>query len=108
VRNYGASLGLAVLGTILVQVFQSHLTSSLIARGVPSAQADHEASVISQLSGGSGPAKTIPHFVQLDFADATQVVLYVMAGVMGLAALVAIRGLPRRSTSHQARQLVSP
>ena len=32
VRNYAASLGLAVLGTIQVSVFRSHLTTSLMAQ----------------------------------------------------------------------------
>jgi hypothetical protein len=64
-----------------------------------SAVAHHEATVIAQLSGGSGSgsSQAIPHFVQVDFASATQTVLYVMAGIMGLAALVALRGLPRHA-----------
>ena len=36
---------------------------------------------------------SIPHFVSVDFAHSTQVVLYVMAGIMAAAALVALRGL---------------
>ena len=35
VRNYAASLGLAVLGAILVSALRSRLTSSLTARGLP-------------------------------------------------------------------------
>jgi EmrB/QacA subfamily drug resistance transporter len=96
VRNYGASLGLAILGTILVTVLRSRLISSLEAQGLPTSAAHHEASIVSQLSGGSGHSTaTIPHFLRADFADATQVVLYVMAGIMGFAALVALRALPR-------------
>ena len=34
VRNYGASLGFAVLGTILVSGLRSHLTSSLVSKGL--------------------------------------------------------------------------
>ena len=34
-----------------------------------------------------------PHFIQLDFAYATQTVLYVMGGIMAAAAIVAIIGL---------------
>ena len=37
VRNYAASLGLAILGTILVTEMRNHLTTSLIALGVPRA-----------------------------------------------------------------------
>jgi hypothetical protein len=54
---------------------------------------------VSQLGGGSGShGGAIPHFVQVDFAHATQTVLYVMAAVIGVAGLVALRGLPRRRT----------
>ena len=35
VRNYGASLGFAILGTILISAFRSRITSSLTARGLP-------------------------------------------------------------------------
>ena len=35
VRNYGASLGFAILGTILITEFRSDITESLIAQGVP-------------------------------------------------------------------------
>ena len=49
---------------------------------------------------GGGHARRLPHFIQIDFASATQTVLYVMAGIMGVAALVALRGLPR---NHSGR-----
>jgi hypothetical protein len=67
----------------------------LAAQGVPHAAAAHEASAISQSQGRSGRAGAIPHFVRLDFAYATHVVLYVMSGIMVAAALVAVRGLRR-------------
>ena len=35
IRNYSASLGLAILGTILVSQFRSELITSFVARGVP-------------------------------------------------------------------------
>ena len=45
IRNFGASLGLAALGTILLFNFRSHLTTSLQAMGDPNAgrrgQPDH-------------------------------------------------------------------
>jgi EmrB/QacA subfamily drug resistance transporter len=91
VRNYAASLGLAVLGTISVTEFRSHLTASLISQGVPASRASAAAAGSSQSRGGS--AASIPHFVRLDFAQATQTVLYVMAGVMAVAAIVAFLGL---------------
>jgi MFS family permease len=93
VRNYAASLGLAILGTIQVAQMRDHLTASLLARGVPGARAHTLASSISQSRGGSGSIAAIPHFVRLDFADATRSVLYVMAGIMAAAAITAFLGL---------------
>jgi MFS family permease len=99
VRNFGSSLGLAVLGTILVTMYRDHLSSSFIAQGLRSEDAHREAGRVSQLGGGPGNhGGAIPHFVQVDFAHATQTVLYVMAAVIGVAGLVALRGLPRRRT----------
>ncbi len=91
VRNYAASLGLAILGTILVSQMRSRVTSSLIGLGVPSAKAHAEASNIAQSRSGSVSA--IPHFVRLDFAYATRSVLYVMAAIMAVAAITAFVGL---------------
>jgi EmrB/QacA subfamily drug resistance transporter len=93
VRNYAASLGLAILGTILVSQLRDHVAASLIARGVPSARAHAEAASISQSRGGGGSAAAIPHFVRLDFAYATRSVLYVMAAIMAAAAVTGLIGL---------------
>ncbi|HEY3827836.1 MAG TPA: MFS transporter [Solirubrobacteraceae bacterium] len=93
VRNYAASLGLAILGTILVTQMRDHLATSLLAKGVPAARAHALAASISQSQGGSGSAAAIPHFVRLDFAYATRSVLYVMAGIMAAAAITAFLGL---------------
>jgi EmrB/QacA subfamily drug resistance transporter len=95
VRNYGASLGFAILGTILVSRFRSEITSSLTARGLPGPVASAEAGRSAQLQGGSGSVAAIPPFIRADFAAATQYVLYGMAIVMAVAALVALRGLTR-------------
>jgi EmrB/QacA subfamily drug resistance transporter len=93
VRNYAASLGLAILGTILVSQTRSRITTSLVAQGLPSARAHAVASRISQSRGGSGGIGSIPHFVRLDFAYATRSVLYVMAAIMAVAAIVALLNL---------------
>jgi EmrB/QacA subfamily drug resistance transporter len=94
VRNYAASLGLAILGTILVSQMRSRITTSLISQGVPKSKAASDAISFSQSqSGSSGSVASIPHFVRLDFAYATRTVFYVMAGIMALAALVGLFGL---------------
>ncbi|HLH27558.1 MAG TPA: hypothetical protein VKW77_01505, partial [Acidimicrobiales bacterium] len=83
---------MAVLGTVLVTRFRSELTSSLVHRGVPAGRAGKFAASASQ--GGRGTnASTIPHFVRLDFVHATQTVLFVMAAIMAVAAVVALLGL---------------
>ena len=94
VRNYAGSLGLAILGTILVSQLRSRITTSLLAQGLPSRAAEARASIISQ-SRSAGPVGSIPHFVRLDFAYATRSVFYVMAGIMAVGVLVSVVGLQR-------------
>ena len=94
VRNYAASLGLAILGTILVSEFRTRLESSFIAQGIAPAKAASLAAQAAE-SGGAGSARAIPPYVRMDFAYASQRVFYVMAGVMGAAALAALLGLRR-------------
>ena len=95
VRNYAASLGLAILGTILISRLRSHVTSSLVVRGVPHKIAAAQAARVSQSQGGSGSLSAIPHFLRLDFAYATRSVLDAMAVIMVAAAVAAIIGLRR-------------
>ena len=95
IRNYGASLGFAILGTILVTEFRDKITSSLTARGLPQATASAQASKIAQLQGGSGNVAAIPAFIRADFAVAIRSVLYTMALIMAVAGVVALFGLRR-------------
>ncbi len=106
VRNYSASLGLAILGTIQVSVFQSRIKSSLIAQGVPSGKAGAEAANISQnkSQGGSGGITSIPHYIRLDFAYASRTVFYIMAGIMAVAAIVAFVGLQQGLQAEPATE----
>ncbi len=99
VRNFAASLGLAILGTVLVDGLRSRVTSSLTAQGVPPDRAASEASKIAQTQGSH--VGTIPHFVRLDFAYATRTVFFVMAGIMAVAAIVARIGLQRGVQQEQ-------
>jgi MFS family permease len=97
VRNYGASLGLAILGTLLITRFKSAITGSLTSRGLPGPAASAEAAKIAQLQGGNSNSNitTIPAFIRADFASATSDVLYGMCVIMAVAALVALLGLRR-------------
>jgi len=111
VRNYGSSLGFAILGTIFTTVLRNRLTASLIAHGVPRAQAMHQAAKTSGLTGnGSGTSGAVPRYVRLDYADAICSVLYTMAGIMVLAfviALFALRGGVQTETADEAEQAAS-
>jgi EmrB/QacA subfamily drug resistance transporter len=94
VRNYAASLGIAILGSLLVSQLHSRLTTSLVAQGLPHAEASAKAASLSQ-SGSPGGTAAIPHFARLDFAYAVQSVLHAMAVIMAVAAVVAFVGLKR-------------
>jgi len=113
VRNFGASLGLAVLGSILILENKSNLEASLGAKGVPQAQADEVAACVSggsatgcesiAQSAGSGAAKlfsTVPH----DFALATQTVFYGMAIAMAVAFVVALVAMPSGKVEEQVEE----
>ncbi len=104
VRNFGGSLGLAVLGSMLIAQNTSRIESTLSSAGVPTSQADQIARAIGASGGGdassfsaeAGPrAPEIFAAVQKDFAESTRVVFLVMAGVMALAFVVALVGVPR-------------
>jgi EmrB/QacA subfamily drug resistance transporter len=98
-RNFGASLGLAVLGTILISHNTTNVTDALTKGGVPTAEAEKvAASLGSAGAAGGGPAggtsEALVHDVQLAFAHSTQTVFYVMAGVMAATFLIALILLP--------------
>jgi EmrB/QacA subfamily drug resistance transporter len=103
VRNFGGSLGLAVLGSILITQNTSRVVKTLSKVGVPAAKAKRIAHAISGTSSGGsslGPAgpggsHSILHAIQLDFAHSTRTVIYGMAAAMALAFLAAIVGMPR-------------
>ena len=99
VRNYGSALGLAVLGTVLGNVFSSQLTDSLVGFGLPPQQATAAAAAAASGSGnGAAAAAGLPQQVQEkigaavahDFAVGTQWVLIGMAVALGVSFLVAL------------------
>ena len=97
-RNFGASLGLAVLGTVLIDRSRGTVTAALTADGVPHAQAARVASSFGTSSGGGAARSASPalvHDVQLAFAHATQTVFYIMAAVLAANFVIARLWLPR-------------
>ncbi len=105
VRNFGASVGLAVLGTVLILQTRSNVESSLGTLGVPRDQADAIADALSRSGGGAahpslgdatGPGgERILAAVQDDFAHATRTVFYIMAGILAVTYVVAHIWLPK-------------
>jgi MFS family permease len=106
VRNYASSLSFAVLGTVMISTFQSRISDSLVQQGMSRAAANAAADTATHGgysgnssgggsgSGGSGNSVAdIPHFIRYDFAQGVQYVFYIMAGLMALAAVVALLGL---------------
>jgi MFS family permease len=98
-RNFGASLGLAVLGAILISRNEANVSNALTKHGVPSPVAHTVASKLgsgppSGTSGFSRQPHALVHDVQLAFAHSTQTVFYIMAAVIAVTFFVAVRGLP--------------
>jgi EmrB/QacA subfamily drug resistance transporter len=103
VRNFGASLGLAVLGTVLILQNRSNLESTLGEEGIPKSEADAIAESLSEAGGGNeaafaesagAKAKEIFAAVQYDFALSSRTVFYGMAIAMAIAFVVALIWMP--------------
>jgi MFS family permease len=117
VRNFGSSLGLAVLGSVLILENRSNLETSLAAKGVPKGTADQVASCVSQggeagcesvaQKAGGHAAKlfsTVPH----DFALASRTVFYGMAAVMAVAFVLALAAMPGGKVEEEVEEPGGP
>src|ERR1700728_4241476 len=105
-RQVGATIGVAVLGTILNNVYQSHLTTTGlpaavagaakdgVAAGVTVAHAVHSASVLGA--------------VRISFVHGLDVMLWVCAGIALASALLAVIFLPRRARRDAATTTAPP
>jgi EmrB/QacA subfamily drug resistance transporter len=105
VRNFGGSLGLAVLGSILVTQVVSKVEHTLTSHGVPSATASRIAHAVSGASTGGGSSSgsssgfgraphSIVRAVQHDFGAATKDVVIGMAAAMAVAFVVSLVAMP--------------
>jgi hypothetical protein len=101
VRNFGSSLGLAVLGSILILENRSNLEATASSSGIPKQVGSEIADAISQGSTAGESPQHLPPKVQKvvdsiphDFALASRTVFYAMAGVMVVAFLVSLVGMP--------------
>ncbi|MFD6274776.1 MFS transporter [Streptomyces sp. NPDC060209] len=104
VRNYAASIGIAVFGTVLTHVTTDKVVETLTSEGVPAGTANDAArSVAEAVTGnadaqepaGDGRIATLMRdsmdAIRLDFAEANQWVFYGMAIALGIAYLCALR-----------------
>jgi EmrB/QacA subfamily drug resistance transporter len=87
VRNYGSSVGLAILGTILITQNRLNIEDNLGKLGLPKAQADQIASDLSSgapSTGGGGGAQAAEIFkgIQISYAQSTQTIFYIRTGVL--------------------------
>jgi len=116
VRNFGSSLGLAVLGSILIFENRSNLESTAAEHGVPKHAADEIADAISQGSGNGsefpthlhGPIAKVVDSIPHDFALASRTVFYGMAVVMAIAFVVALAGMPSGKVEEEEPQPAQP
>lgn len=104
VRNFAASVGLAVLGTVLTHVTNTNVVNTLESRGLPPKVAhDVARDIADSVTGngdaapptGTGPAATTMReamsAIRMDFAEANQWVFYGMAIALGIGFLCALR-----------------
>ncbi|WP_307167470.1 MFS transporter [Streptomyces rishiriensis] len=104
IRNYAASVGLALFGTLLTHRTTENVDDTLRSGGMPSGTAESAARNVAeaitgsaddqQLSGGSAVARTVRESmpqIRMDFAEANQWVFYGMAIALGVGYLCALR-----------------
>ncbi len=114
-RNYAASVGLAVYGTILTHVMTDNVVNTLESRGMSAGDADTVARDITESITGNGDARaptgTGPaaeatrdamRAVRMDFAEANQWVFYGMAIALGIGYLCAVRHPGGRPAANAA------
>ena len=95
VRNYGASLGFAILGTLLITRFRSAITSSLTARACPGPRPPRRRPRSPSCRAATATSPPSRRSSAPTSPAATRDVLYAMAVIMAVATVVALRGLRR-------------
>jgi EmrB/QacA subfamily drug resistance transporter len=115
VRNFGSSLGLAVLGSFLILENRSNLEATADSNGIPKEVGSEIADAISQGTGVGDTSEKLPAPVQKvvdsiphDFALASRTVFYVMAGVMAVAFVVALVGMPGGKVETEVEDFGEP
>jgi len=98
-RNFGASIGLAVLGAMLISETKTKVATALTNGGVPRSVAARVAGSFGagtpRPAAGSPGAHTLVHNVQLAFAHSMQPIFYAMAAVLAACFAISVLWLPR-------------
>src|SRR6476646_2678087 len=100
-RQVGATIGVAVLGTVLLSVYRSHL----VVTGLPEAAASAAKSsvvagvAIAQKTGSAPLLESVRHA----FVSGMDALLWVCAGIALVSAILAVIFLPRRTDGGEAR-----
>ena len=98
VRYFAASLGLAVLGSVLINQTRANARASLAKLHVPKPVA---AKIVASINTGADTAShhhatsAIFTAIQSDFAQATRIVYLAMAGIMAVSFVTALRRMQR-------------
>jgi len=110
-RNYGAALGLAILGTVLSTTVRTKTEGSLATLGIDKSQADTIAASLQGSGGGKSSgaisqlgsnAEQAFQMIRLDFAQASQAVFRCLALFMLISGVAAVIGLSRSRQSGGA------
>ena len=108
VRYFASSLGLAVLGTILIDQTHADIVGSLTREGAPKSVADQVASAFNSGSASRPASASDLATIQHDFAQATRIVYLGMAVAMAasiVAAWFMERGVPDEVAAAASEQL---
>jgi EmrB/QacA subfamily drug resistance transporter len=115
VRNFGSSLGLAILGSILILENRTNLEATADENGIPKQVGSEIADTISQGTGAGETSENLPAPVQKvvdsiphDFALASRTVFYAMAGVMAVAFVIALARMPGGKVETEVEDFGEP
>jgi EmrB/QacA subfamily drug resistance transporter len=115
VRNFGSSLGLAVLGSVLILENRSNLEATADKNGIPKEVGSEIADQISQGTGAGETPEHLPAPVQKvvdaiphDFAMASRTVFYGMAAVMALAFVISLVAMPSGKVETEVEDFGEP
>jgi EmrB/QacA subfamily drug resistance transporter len=109
--NFGASVGLAVLGTILISLERADISAALTHAGVPATVTRNFAarfgSGAAGVHSGTGQPLSVMHDVRLAFAHSAQTIFYIMGAVLAATFLLSLGWLPRGRVESPAEPRAS-